>query len=446
MHPFYLRKLLFASILIVSFGAISAQPAAMSLSDCIGYALTNHPNIKVAQLQIRDAEWQIKENKSIGLPQVSAGVSYQYFIQRASIPASVFGGDEDENIAFSAVHSLSPSITLNQLFFSNSYRLAVKGAEYYRNYVRQQMAVTMQTIRNRVTDAYLPALLLSENLVILDKNIANLEKLLGDTKAINQAGFAEQLDVDRIELSLSTLRTERDNLVRQKETVADALKFAMGMQVKQEISLSDDLNKLLGEYADADLSSEPDFMNRTEYVQLLKGRELSSLQIDLNSKTWLPSVSGFIQYQPGWQGSFGNSEDVNFHKWYFVPSAVVGVSVNVPIWDGGAAKSRRERAIIGVQNLDVQKQALENAITLEVQSSRKQFVNARERVQSQQKNLDLAQRIYDTTQKKYKAGVGSSFEITQAEQQLYSAQQALMQAQFDLLTAKTAVRKALGQQ
>ncbi len=330
------------------------------------------------------------------------------------------------------------------MFFSNSYRLALKASEYYRDYVSQQLAVTRQTIRNQVTDAYLPALLLSENLLILNKNISNLEKLLSETRAINQAGFAEQLDVDRIELSLSTLRTESDNLTRQREIVVDALKLSMGMPVKQEIVLSDDLPKLLDTYADVEISAELNFMNRAEYVELLKGRELSTLDIDLNSKTWMPTVSGFIQYQPGWQGGFGNKNDANFKSWYFIPSAVAGVSVNVPIWDGGASKSRRERAIIGVQTIDAQRQMLENAITLEVESARKQFANARERVQSQQKNLDLAQRIYDTTQKKYKAGVGSSFEITQAEQQLYSAQQSLMQAQYDLLTSKTAVKKALG--
>lgn len=445
MHPNYSHKLLLVcAMLLITTRYASAQPATMSLSDCIDYAHSNHPDIKVAQLQAKDAEWQLKENIATGLPQFSAGVGYQYFLQRPGIPASALGFPGDEKLAFSAYHSLTPSISYNQLFFSNSYRIAVKASEYYRDYVNQQLAVTRQTLRNSVTDAYLPALLITENLGILDKNIANLEKLLGETKAINQAGFAELLDVDRVELSLSTLRSERDNLVRQREIVVNALKLVMGMPVKQEIDLSDDLQKLLDTYADADLTTEPNFMNRAEYVQLLKGRELSTLQIELNSKTWMPSISGFIQYQPGWQGGFGKKTDTNFHKWFFIPSAVAGVTINIPIWDGGVAKARREQALISVQTLDLQKQTLENAITLEVENARRQFLSARERVANQQKNLDLAQRIYDTTQKKYKAGVGSSFEISQAEQQLYSAQQLLMQARFDLLAAKTVVRKALG--
>jgi outer membrane protein len=438
----YLPKLLIASLLIGFQAFLSAQSTTMTLNDCVAYGLANHPNVQVAQLQVNDADWRIKENTATGLPQVTGGVSYQYFIQRPGIPASALGfpGAGDEKVVFSAVHSLSPSLSANQLFFSNSYRLAKKAARFYRQYVDEQLAVSKQRVRNQVIDAYLPALLIAENVAIIDKNLSNLEKLYADTKAINKAGFAEQLDVDRLDLSISTLRSERSNLVRQQEIVLNALKFNMGMPVQNQIALSDNLNKLLGEYASADLVSEVNFMNRPEYLELLKGRELSALQVDLHRKAWMPNIAGFVQYQPGWQGGFGDQTD-----WFFIPSAVAGLSVNFTLWDGGGAKARQERAVIGVQTIDSQKKFLENAIVLEVENARKQYANATERVSSQQKNLDLAQRIYDTTQKKYKAGVGSSFEISQAEQGLYSAQQALMSAQFDLLTAKVAIKKALGQ-
>jgi len=441
MYRILLQTLWLTGILVSAPIKALVGQTPMSLSDCIQYARDNNPQVRIAQLQIADADWQIKENKATGYPQIGASVGYQYFIQRPGIPASALGfpGAGDEKVAFNAYHSLTPGITLNQLFFSNSYLIALRAAKYYRAYVEHQMVVTNREIRNAVTDAFLPVLLISDNLAILDKNIGNLEKLLSDTKATTQAGFAEQLDVDRLDLSLSNLRAERDNLARQREVVVNALKFAMGMPVKQEITLSGDVQKLMGEYANADPNAEVNFSNRPDYVQLLKGRELNALQIELNSKTWMPTVSGFIQYQPGFQGGFGND-----NKWFFIPSAVAGLSINVPIWDGGAAKARRERAVVGVQTIDAQKQILENAITLEVENARKQYLNASERVKSRQKNLDLAQRIYNTTQTKYQAGVGSSFELVTAEQQLYAEQQSLMQAQYDLLTARVAIKKALG--
>lgn len=473
----YSLKLLFISALALTLTQVGAQSAAMSLSDCIGYALENHPDIKVAQLQVVDADWRIKENKATGLPQVSAGASYNYFIQRGGLPSSalgfgasgpidltpalpsfnsaqisdlngVFGGlfasDPDAKIFFNSVHSASGTLSANQLIFNNSYLVALKAARYYSEYVNHQLAVAKQAVRNRVTDAYLPALLLSENLGILDKNISNLEKLLNDTKAINKAGFAEQLDVDRLDLSLATLRSERGSLARQREIVVSALKFTMGMPVTGDLSLSDDLNKLLGTYADADLSTPVNLMNRPEYLQLLKGRDLGALQVDLYRKPWMPTVAGFVQWQGGLQGGFGDKDSEGFDKWFFIPSALAGVSVSVPIYDGGGSKAKKQRAMLQVETIEAQRKMLENAINLEVESARKQYANAQERVANQQKNLALAQRIYDTTQTKYKAGVGSSFEITQAESGLYAAQQSLMTAQYDLLTAKVAIRKALG--
>lgn len=481
----YLQKLFIAAALLAIGAKAGAQNnTALSLADCIQFALENHPDIKTAKLQLKDADWQVKENFGTGLPQISAGVSYSGFLQRGGLPSSAlsfgsgggsidpnapyyqtldqklgaggidalgqflgaaFASDPDSKIFFNPVHSLSGTLGVNQLIFNNSYLIGLRAAKYYRQYVDNQLTVTQQAVRNKVTDAYLPALLISENLSILDKNIGNLEKLFSDTKAINKAGFAEQLDVDRLELSLSTLRSERGNLARQREIVVSALKFTMGMPVANEISLSDDVPTLLAASGEVDLTSPANFMARPEYLLLLKGRDLSDIQIDLYRKPWMPTVAGFVQWQPGYQGGFGTKDSETFKDWYYISSAVAGVSVNLPIWDGGVSKAKKERAIISAQSVDIQKQMLENAISLELDAARKQYLNAQERVTSQEKNLALAQRIYDTTQTKYKAGVGSSFEVTQSESGLYSAQQGLLQARYDLLSAKVAIKKAMGE-
>ncbi|MCS7036540.1 MAG: TolC family protein [Saprospiraceae bacterium] len=437
---------LFASVLFAStlpsLPLLGQGQAPMRLNDCIQYALDNHPQIKTARLQIADAEWQIKENTGTGLPQIGLGLSYQYFLQRPGIPASAIGipAPGDEKIFFNAFHSLAPSISVSQLLFSNSYLTSLKAARTYRQYVQLQLIAIQKTLRNQVTEAYLPALLLEENLRILDRNIANLEELLRETQATVKAGFAEQLDADRLQLSLSGLRTERDNLGRQRDIVLDALKMAMGMPLDQPITLADNLEALLQQYASVDPTGVLNFNNRPEYATLLKGRELNALQADLFKKYWMPTLAGFLQYQPGWQGAFGNDT-----RWFFIPSAIVGVSLSISLWDGGISRARYERAMIAYQTVEVQREMLEQAMTLEVETARRQLLNAAERIRNQQQNLDLARRVYETIQTKYKAGVGSSFELISAEQQLYAAQQALMQAQFDLLKARVALKNALGQ-
>lgn len=425
------------ALVLLGTGLLPAQ-SPLSLDACVNYAYNNHPDIKVAELQIRDADWQIKENTASGLPQLSAGVGYQYFLKVPALPAEALGfsAPPGTRIAFQLRNNLSGNIQYNQLLFSNSYLVALRASRYYKEYVQLQMQTTRQTVRNRVIDAYLPVLLITENLNLLDKNIAHLDKLLSDTKAINKAGFAEQLDVDRLELSLSTLRSERDNLARQQAIITDALKFAMGFPVSEPLSVSDNIDQLLTTYADTDLISQINFNARAEYTQLLKGRDLSGVQVDLYNKPWMPTVVGFVQGQGSYQGN---------DKLFWIPSSIAGISVNLPIWDGGATRAKRERAMLSAQQVDVQRNMLENAITLEVEAARKQYLNAAERVNNQQKNLSLAQRIYTATETKYKAGIGSSFELVTAEQQVTTAQQNLLQAQYDLLTARVAVKKALGQ-
>ena len=470
--------LLLAGVLLVALSSPAYSQQNMSLNDCIAWGLAHHPQIKVAQLQITDAEWQIKESKASGLPQVSAGLGYTGFIQRGGLPSGAlsFGGgggtippivyeqftndqvnalgaflgaafqsDPDSKIYFSPVHGLSADVSANQLIFSNSYLIARKVARFYRDYVAVQMESTKMTVRNQVIEAYLPALLISDNLAILDKNIGNLEKLFDETKAVNKAGFVEQLDVDRLELSLSTIRSERDNLARQREIVVDALQMAMGMPVGENITLSDNVESLMTQYADADLTSSVNFMNRPEYNLLLKGREMGLLQVKLYEKAWMPNVIGFLQWQGSYQGGFGAKDSETFNDWYFIPSTVGGLKVTSNLWDSGLTKAKRQRAQVTVMTLDAQKELLENALTLELEAARKQYLSAEARVSSQQKNVALAQRIYNTTQTKYQAGVGSSFELVQAEQSLYNAQQGLMNARFDLLSARVAIKKAMGQ-
>jgi outer membrane protein len=475
-HKITFFSLLCSMVLATATPLLAQTATPMTLDECIQYGLDNHPNVKVARLAVIDAEWRIKENKATGLPQASASVGYTGFIQRGGLPSSalsfgpsgpppdlntvpgltsdqaggvlqllgsLFQTDPNAKVFFSPVHNLSGTIGVNQLIFNNSYLVAIKAARYYREYVDIQLNSARFGVTNAVRDAYLPALLLSENVKTLDKNIANLEKLLTETQAINKAGFAEQLDVDRLELSVLTLRSERGNLVRQREIVVNALKMAMGMPIGNTLEPSDDIQKLMAaDAASVDLVSAPNFMNRPEYLQILKGRELSALQLDLYRKPFAPTVAGFLQYQPNVQGGFGTKGSDGFNKWFFIPSAVAGINVSVTLWDSGLNKARKERAMIAVQTIEAQKEMLENALSLELDAARKQYMNAQERVANQQKNLDLAQRIYDTIQKKYKAGIGSSFEITQAESGLYSAQQALMQAQYDLLAAKMAIKKA----
>lgn len=432
-----IHRLIYIPLALILFTSASAQKI-MSLEDCIQYAHANHPEMALAQLEIRDADWQIKENTATALPHFNAGANYTYYLQQPAIPAEAFGfpADPGTKLTFALKNSLTGTVGVNQLLFSRSYLVGVRAAREYRSYVDLNLEAAKARLRNSVRDAYLPALLVDENIDIIDKNIQVQQKLHDETQQVFYAGFAEQLDVDRLQYILSTLIIQRDNLVRQREILIDVLQFAMDMPVEEEINLSDDLSELLDEYTSLDPDQKLDYMQRADYVALLKVRELNEFQVELFRKTWLPTLSGFAEYRPGYQGN---------DKLFWIPSAVVGLQMNIPIYDGGLAKAKRERAMVAALKVDVQKETMEHAFDLEIETARKQYANARTRLENEQRNLDLAQKIYDTSQTKFSAGVGSSVEVTQAQAGLYQSQSMFIQARYDLLQAYVALKKALGQ-
>lgn len=447
------------------------QAVQMSLDDAIDYALENSLTIKDAQIAIADAEQQIVERRSTGLPQVNGSLNFQHYlaVPRQPLPEGfdIFGlfgqvlavdlydqlsnqtqmavdesfsgnggGGGDEGIAFFLRNNFTAGIDVNAMIFDGSFFVALKAARAYRQYTLRDFATTQREVENAVIEAYLPVLLVQENIGLLEKNIKNLEQLLFETRELYKAGFAEQLDIDRQELSLSNLRIERENLVRQKEVSLTNLKYTIGFPIDQPLVVSDDLDAMTIE-AEALLSQEASPGSRPEVALIDQAIRMNELNIKLNQAGYLPSLNAFGAVQQQYQGN-------DFETGFWAPAAYVGLNMSVPIFDGLNKKAKIQRARLDLEKARNQREELVRGISLEVANAQTNFRNASSRLNSQQKNLDLAERIYETAQVKYREGIGSSLEVTQAEQSLYTTQSNYMQALYDVLQSKARLEMALG--
>ncbi len=434
------------------------EPAVFSLEEAINYAYENNLTVKNAQIKIADANEQIVERKAIGLPQLRGSVGYNYYVD---IPTQIlpdflsptiygilfseglvpdlpnFDPDSGVPAQFGTKHNLTVGLNLSIKAFDASYLTGLKAARMYKEYAAQELNTKRQDVKYQVINAYLPALLVDENLRILDKNIANLENLLSETQALFKEGFVEQLDADRLELSLANLRTERESLARQKEMALNALKFALGFPMNQPIEVSENLAALSPDAADSDLTGDVNFAGRQEYNLVRMGEQLNELNVQVNKSAYIPTLDLIGVYQ---QSMFANK--LSEGQWF--PTTIVGAQLNVPIFDGLAKKARVQRSKLDLETVRNQRTDLERAISLEVQNARTGYLNAKQRLDNQARSLQLAEKIYQTTQTKYREGVGSSIEISQAEQSLYQTQQLYIQALYDLVAAKIGLDKALG--
>lgn len=425
-------------LLLIPFGFAALPTSAqesMSLEDCIAYALTNHPDVHLAQLTMKDANARIKENRSDAYPHFNLGAFADHYIQQPAIPGEALGFGDIGKVKFALQNNYHGSVSYDQLLFNSDYVVSLKAAKMYKDYAQLQLETVKEKVRDMVTDAYLPALVVSESIKVLDENILNQQQLLKETKATYGSGFLEQLDVDRVEYVVSTLTTLRESQVRQREILLDNLKFTMNKPLTDQISLTDDIDKLLADYDDINPEEVLDYMNRPQYVEMLKLRELSEVQVEVYQKDWLPKLSFYASYNPSFQGN---------DKLYWIPSAIMGLSLTMPIYDGGFSDALQERAEVNVMKVDEQKQTLMRALDLEVEVARKQYANSKQKMADQEFNVNLAKKIFDTTQIKFKQGVGSSSDVTQAQAGLLQAESALIQSRSDFLKSIVDLRKALG--
>lgn len=448
MHQAIGRFLLTAFCLTISWSAARAQAQQMTLEQAVNYALTNTTAIRNAQLEIADAEQFIKERLAAGLPQINGNINFNHYLQVPQQPLPepfillleniVPPGEEvDQQAAFFLRNNFTAAASLETMIFDASFFIGLEAARESRNYYQLLLQDQRRQVRNQVTDSYLPVLLVDANLKQLTKNIQNLEKLLAETRAIYREGFVEQLDVDRLQLSLANLETEQDNLERQRDNALRALKFSMNFPIEDTLYI-------VGQLDSMDLTVEPsllvgsiDYSGRPELAAVDQAIKLNELNVKLNRNGFLPTVNANASYQYQYQGD-------NFRDGFWAPAALVGFTIQVPIFDGFSRKARTERARLDVQEAQNQRLDIVNAVELEVRNARTDYTSALQRLDSREQNQQLARRIYETTQTKYREGVGSSLEVTQSEQELYDAQSNYLQAVYDVLDAKFNLLQAYG--
>jgi outer membrane protein TolC len=432
----------------VFLGITVQAQQSFTLEQAIQFGLENQNAIKLANLEVADAREQLLEFKSIGIPKISAGLDYNYFPQvpQFLIPERFLNPDAPDD-AFALLpagtrQGMMAKVQLTGTVVDPGWIVGLRAQELYRDMVSKKTEISKEQVKVNITKAYLVVLITNKNREILNQNIENLTRMLRETRAVYENGFAEKLDVDRFELSLNNLTAELEKLDRLTLFGVNMLKFQMGYPMEQEIALADNFEQLTAQMTveEVQLDEPIDFDLRAEYPVINLGEQLAELNILRYKISYLPVINAFASHQQQLQRN--KLFDENENSWF--PTSVIGLSLHVPIFDGLDKNAKLHRAKILLDRTRVQKSDFERGVVLEVRNARTAVLNARKNVETTKNSLDLAQKIYNTTQIKFKEGVGSSLEVAQAEREMYAAQANYTNALYDLLSTKTDLDKALG--
>ena len=434
--------ILFITTFFINFGFAQetvVETSSFTLEEAIAFALENNYSAINANRDMVDARKQKWETIATGLPQISAGVSYQNQLKQpvSVIPGEIFGGEPGTfvEVVFGQPQSASATATLTQQIFDGSYIVGVQATKAFLRYSANNKEKTDLEVRKAVTEAYGNVLLAQESVEIFEKNKAALEKNLFETQKLYENGLGEEESVEQLQITLSSVDNQLKNAVRLKAITLQMLNLVMGISIDAPTKLSEDLDVLAQKQINlALLESDFNIENNVDYKLVENLNEQRYFEHKLAKSKALPTLNAFVNY-----GSSAFADNFNFlngdQQWF--DSSILGFDLSIPIFSSGKRSASTARAKIALEKAKTQKQEAEEQIRLQLENAKSEYLLAIEQYQTAKENLGLSERIENKNQIKYTEGIASSFELRQAQTQLYDAQQGYLQSMVEVINTKT---------
>lgn len=444
--------------------AWAQEKHAFSIQQALDYARKNNVQVKNALLGIQLQRESNREITANAFPQIngSIGATYNPNVAVTVLPnfisPSVYQVLVNENVKngngspiispadfgviaaqFGTKYNASAGASLSQILFDGQVFVGLKARSTSIGYQQKNAEVTEEGVKVNIYKIYYQLVVGKTQVDLLDANIARLEKLSHDTKELYKNGFAEQLDVNKVEVQMANLNTERLKALTTISNGYLGLKFLMGMPVKDSLQLTDSLDEQQIKQGVLPLA-DYNYKDRKEFQYAELGKKLNEFNVQRYQLSQIPTFS--------LAGSYAKSaqrDQFNFFgkgDWYTI--SAVSVNLSIPIFHGFATKSRISQARIQLAQTQNQIENLKISIDQEVETAKANFTTAVTTLDYQKKNMQLAETVYEQTKKKYEIGTGSNTEITAAETDLKEAQTNYINAVYDAIISKIDYLRATG--
>ncbi len=433
-----IKKLAFSIIFIGIIGNSQNFPNSLTLDQAIEYGLRNNFSVKNANREIEKAQKDRWSTIAIGLPQIYAEVNYQNFLEMpvSLVPAEFFGGKSGEfaEISFGTKQRVIGSVRMDQIIFDGSYIVGLEASKIFLKISENIYEKTKLETKKIIVKNYAAALLANENIKLLKKNKERLEENVSEIHQLFKNGFEEEESVEQIQLTLANINTQLKYAVNLSKIIHEMLKFNLGIPVEQEVILSSQISEIVDEsnliFGNLNI---PTISNNID-IRIAENNLLSeSLLYKYEKSKFLPSIKAFIN------GAYtGNNEKFDFiknnQKWF--GSSLFGLSLDIPLFSSFSKKVNSQKAKINMQQAETKLNETQYRIRMEIETALNEYQLAIENYFTEKENLGLAERIENKNQVKFFEGIVGSFELRQAQLQLYSSQSKYLSSIQNLIERK----------
>jgi outer membrane protein TolC len=421
----------------------SKKSYSFSLQQAIEHAIQyNYTSINSGR-DIEAAKKKKLEATALGLPQINATVDFQnnFVILKSVVPAEFFGGIPGEfvEVAFGTKQNMNARASLNQLIFDGSYIVALQASKTYLDFYEKSKTKTDLEIKEMIINSYGNVLLSEESIDILKSNIKSVEKTLFETEQTFKNGLTEEENVEQLNIRLTTLKSNLNYSIRLRDIAENMLKINLGIEIDDELVLTDDLKSLTALNLDLALTN-PEFNveQNIDYTLMTNFVDQRNLELKLEKSRYLPSLGASLNYG---YNAFGEdfSTFTNADNW--LDYSNLGLNLNIPIFSGFGRNARTQQAKIALEQAKTELTETEQRLKLEYLTAKSKFDFDVEQYFSSKQNLTLAERIEKKQNIKFTEGLSSSFEFTEAQRQLYTAQQDYLQAMVNVINSRAKIEK-----
>jgi len=426
-------------IYLLSSSLISAQKEYnFSLEEAVDYALLNNRASVNAKKDLAIAQKEKWETISKGLPQIN---SYFDFNNRLKdpislIPAEFFGGEKGQfaEVSFGTKQNVSGELILNQLLFDGSYIVGLQSIKLFLDIADQAKVKTDIEVRRQVTNAYGNVLISQERVKILENNYNNIIKTLDETKAIYENGLIESESVDQLTITSSSIKNSLDYAIKFENLSERILKLLLGIELDDKIILNDDIESIIVKSVDPELvSTDFNVEENIDYKIALNAKKGSETLLRLEKVKALPRISAFLS---GAYNGYNESFKITDPKQNWYGSSQLGLNMSFPVFSSFQRRASTQRAKIEIEKSENILDETKKNLNLEVEKTRSDYNYAINNFNSVKKNVILAESIEKKNEIKFKEGIASSFELRQAQNQLYSIQNEYLEATLKLIENK----------
>ncbi|MBE0674659.1 MAG: TolC family protein [Bacteroidales bacterium] len=422
-------------------GQTGPEELKLSLAEAQNWAIENNLSIVSARYDTEASRLALWEAISAGLPQVngSASLNDNLKLMTTLLPGEFFGQPGVKiPVQFGSKYNSSFGAQASMLLFNGPYLVGIQTAQLAGRLTSLSLGKTEQDTRESVAMSYYLILIAEESMKILDGNIEALNETLRSTRSMLSAGMAEATDVDQMVSNVSMMSNTRSSMERTLELNYNMLRFQLGVSAETKLTLTESLETIVASTDVASvLATEFNVSDNINY-KLLEGQEqMSELTLKMQKASTLPTLSTFYSYSKS-----GMGDKLNDLQWF--PNSMLGFQLSVPIFASGDRYTKIKKAQVNLEKARTGKEMLSEQLLLQERQLRYNLVNAREQFNLQKSNIEVSKRIYASVENKYRQGMASSLEVTQANSNYLQAENNYISALMTLLQSKLALDKLLG--